>query len=427
MCLFFHVAAIADASAILKAIDSIQAKLKAPRIADIQTSLQTMCQWLNQCQWFGDENYLELPGQYSGERKPIVSDHVKIMKFDEKTTVFPSLRKPVNITIYGSNGKSYGFLVKYGEDLRLDQRIQQLLQMMSRQLQNDRMCRLSNLSIKTYRVMAIDCHCGLLSWVDRTVAVQQIILKCLERHEPNAREKLNELINRYVLFLGAATKKRPVDKPEMYGNAAVHYTRMQIINNMQAITNEVPADILRFVLIDMSVSPESFFTLRNNFAVSLAAMSIAHWILGIGDRHLSNMLLNIDDASLVGIDFGIAFGGGTRDLRIPELVPFRLTPHFVSALNPLGVEGLLVRNMCHALRTFRHNRKLLMACMEIFIREPTIDWLETLRQNNANDNDRSMVSNWRPTERVKIVERKLSGANPRVLFETEIREGVVGE
>ena len=42
-----------------------------------------------------------------------------------------SIRKPKRIIIHGDNEKEYKFLVKGGEDLRLDQRIEQVLQNMS--------------------------------------------------------------------------------------------------------------------------------------------------------------------------------------------------------------------------------------------------------------------------------------------------------
>lgn len=52
--------------------------------------------------------------------------------------------------------------------------------------------------------------------------------------------------------------------------------------------------------MDLSVSPESFFLLRTNFITSLATMNIAHWALGIGDRHLSNILINEKNAEMLG-------------------------------------------------------------------------------------------------------------------------------
>lgn len=74
----------------------------------------------------------------------------------------------------------------------------------------------------------------------------------------------------------------------------------QLARNFEDLARQIPATILRDALFDISSSPESFFVLRNNFATSLAAMNIANWVLGIGDRHLSNILINNKNGKLVG-------------------------------------------------------------------------------------------------------------------------------
>lgn len=48
------------------------------------------------------------------------------------------------------------------------------------------------------------------------------------------------------------------------------------------------------------------------------------WLLGLGDRHLDNILLDGSTGELVHIDFNVVFEQGLR-LRVPEIVPFRLT------------------------------------------------------------------------------------------------------
>jgi phosphatidylinositol kinase/protein kinase (PI-3 family) len=56
----------------------------------------------------------------------------------------------------------------------------------------------------------------------------------------------------------------------------------------------------------------------------MGVFSVASYLMGIGDRHLENFLVDITDGEVLGIDFGFAFGSGVH-LPIPELVPFRLT------------------------------------------------------------------------------------------------------
>lgn len=122
-------------------------------------------------------------------------------------------------------------------------------------------------------------------------------------------------------------------------------------------------------------------TLRNGFARSLACMSVAGYVAGIGDRHLDNLLVNLSSGLIVAIDFGHAFGSATFQLGIPELVPFRLTPQLVHFLDPIGPHGLLVHNMTHVLSCFVKHKSRLLNLMEIFLKEPHMDWIKHSEKN----------------------------------------------
>jgi len=41
-------------------------------------------------------------------------------------------------------------------------------------------------------------------------------------------------------------------------------------------------------------------------------LCVSHYIAGIGDRHLSNFMIDLDTGNMVGIDFGHAFGSATQ-------------------------------------------------------------------------------------------------------------------
>ncbi len=115
--------------------------------------------------------------------------------------------------------------------------------------------------------------------------------------------------------------------------------------------------------------------MRSNYARSLACISITHYLLGIGDRHLGNLLLSEHTGGLVGIDFGHAFGSATQLLPIPELMPFRLTRQLLGVLQPLDAAGLLKRSMTYALDALKNNKDVLIQTMKIFIEDPTVDWI----------------------------------------------------
>ena len=70
---------------------------------------------------------VEMFGQYGdSDFEPDPSRHVKISAFGEILTTFSSIRRPVRLTVIGDDGKAYNWIIKYGEDLRQDQRIQQV-------------------------------------------------------------------------------------------------------------------------------------------------------------------------------------------------------------------------------------------------------------------------------------------------------------
>ena len=84
---------------------------------------------------------------------------------------------------------------------------------------------------------------------------------------------------------------------------------------------------------------------KQNQNISMTFSPVGY-ILGLGDRHVQNILIDCQSAELVHIDLGVAFEQG-HILPTPETVPFRLTRDIVDGMGVAGVEGIfrrLVRN-----------------------------------------------------------------------------------
>lgn len=62
------------------------------------------------------------------------------------------------------------------------------------------------------------------------------------------------------------------------------------------------------------------------------------YIIGLGDRHLDNILIDFNTGEVVHIDYNICFEKALK-LLIPEIVPFRFTQNMVSALGANGIDG----------------------------------------------------------------------------------------
>lgn len=99
----------------------------------------------------------------------------------------------------------------------------------------------------------------------------------------------------------------------------------------------------------------------SSYSRSLAAGSALTFLLGIGDRHLGNLLFNRKSGCVAHIDFSVCFGEGAR-LRFPERVPFRMTPVLMQPLGPYGCEGAFAHSLDAFLATVASNETL---CLEL--------------------------------------------------------------
>jgi DNA-dependent protein kinase catalytic subunit len=129
----------------------------------------------------------------------------------------------------------------------------------------------------------------------------------------------------------------------------------KVKDHMEKMNSFIPSTLLRDALIRLSANIESFVYIRDRFIRNYAVVCIASYLLGIGDRHLENFLLNFSTGEVVSIDFGFSFGQGLTQY-LPELMPFRLTHVFEGLSKPVGLNGMFRHTMIHALTCFRKKR-----------------------------------------------------------------------
>lgn len=180
-----------------------------------------------------------------------------------------------------------------------------------------------------------------------------------ERYHPNdwtpadCRKKLSQ----------TTLRKTPVD---------------QIYKNFTDICKHIQP-VLHHFFFEYFHNPGVWFERRMAYAHSLATTSMIGYILGIGDRHVSNILMDKSTAELIHIDFGIAFEQG-RCLPTPELIPFRLTRDMVSALGPSGVEGVYRKSCEKTMDVLRQNKSTILTIVEVLLHDPLYAWSLTSDQ-----------------------------------------------
>ncbi|KAF9162608.1 phosphatidylinositol kinase- protein kinase tor1 [Actinomortierella ambigua] len=292
---------------------------------------------------------LAIPGTYkSGE--PIV----KIAYFIPTLTVMSSKQRPRRLTIKGSDGREYGYLLKGHEDLRQDERVMQLFGLVNTLLTNDPETFKRYLGIQRYPVIPLSPNSGLIGWLPDTDTLHTLI-----RDFRESRKILLNLEHRIMLQLA----------PD-YDNL----TLMQKVEVFEYALNNTGGQDLYKVLWLKSRNSEAWLDRRTNYTRSLAVMSMVGYILGLGDRHPSNLMLDRHSGKIIHIDFGDCFEVAMHREKFPEQIPFRLTRMLTNAMEVSGIEGNFRTTCENVMRVLRDNKDSLMAVLEAFVYDPLINW-----------------------------------------------------
>jgi len=158
---------------------------------------------------------------------------------------------------------------------------------------------------------------------------------------------------------------------------AADYDHLPLMNKVEvfehSLENTAGDDLAKLLLLK-SPSSEVWFDRRTNFTRSLAVMSMVGYVLGLGDRHPSNLLLDRNSGKILHIDFGDCFEVAMTREKFPEKIPFRLTRMLINAMEVTGIEGTY-RSTCEStMEVLRRNKDSLMAVLEAFVYDPLLNW-----------------------------------------------------
>lgn len=116
---------------------------------------------------------------------PIDPTHI-IQGIAQKFAVFKSNSSPVLLTMLLKDGGEYRVIYKEGDDLRQDQFIVQLIELMNRTLKKANL----DLYIKTYKIIAVGESRGLVEFVNNTKPLKGLnILEYLDKANPEKADK----------------------------------------------------------------------------------------------------------------------------------------------------------------------------------------------------------------------------------------------
>ncbi|ODV94288.1 hypothetical protein PACTADRAFT_4233 [Pachysolen tannophilus NRRL Y-2460] len=292
---------------------------------------------------------LAVPGTYEAG-KPII----RIICFDPTFTVISSKQRPRKLNCKGSDGKNYQYALKGHEDIRQDSLVMQLFGLVNTLLLNDGECFKRHLDIQQFPAIPLSPKSGLLGWVPNSDTFHVLI-----REYRESRKILLNIEHRIMLQM------------------APDYDNLTLLQKVEVFTyaldNTRGQDLYK-VLWLKSRSSEAWLDRRTTYTRSLAVMSMVGYILGLGDRHPSNLLMDRITGKVVHIDFGDCFEAAILREKYPEKVPFRLTRMLSYAMEVSGIEGSFRITCEQVMRVLRDNKESLMAILEAFAYDPLINW-----------------------------------------------------
>jgi serine/threonine-protein kinase ATR len=156
-----------------------------------------------------------------------------------------------------------------------------------------------------------------------------------------------------------------------------------------------------------------WFNARTSFTRTAAVMSMVGFVVGLGDRHGENILIDSKTGEVFHVDFNILFDKG-ESLGVPEIVPFRLTRNVIDGFGPTGIEGTFRKACETAMAVMRNEQEMIATVLETFVHDPLLEWtrVESRNQQSRQRGEVSKTSDLAKQEAhdtIELIRRRLSG------------------
>jgi len=279
---------------------------------------------------------------------------VKIKKIGKKLKIFKTKQHPRQLTMIGENDKEYLFLLKGHEDLHQDERVMQLFHLVNTIIESNQSIKNKNLIIDTFPVLPLSQSTGIIGWVPNCDTLHQLIKEKRDMSHTIQNNENNKLHKLYPKYETA----KFMNKVEIFRDTLKESKALEI----------------KDMIWIKSKNCETWLIRRTNYSRSLAVMSMVGYILGLGDRHPSNLMMSRKTGKIIHIDFGDCFEVAMKRDKFPEKVPFRLTKMLIKALEASGVDGTFKIISEKIMELLRNNKDSLLAILGSFLYDPLISF-----------------------------------------------------
>ena len=267
--------------------------------------------------------------------------------------VYDGLSHPRLLEMLGSDGLIYRMFLKNNDELRQDAVVERVFRQVQRLLSNPDL-------LQCYHIVPLQPRAGIIECVPGAACLEDLIRPLHQLKHPT-QPNLYALRDKMRLKAGDSLAER----------RAVFD---------QILSTYSPT--LRHLFVNCFNTPQSWYSARLLFTGSTAVTGVLGWVIGLGDRHLRNILLDTRTGKLILIDLNMIFDQG-MELPVPERVPFRLTQNIVDGLlgvwtpnpdNSILINGPLGSDMRHALEVLRRHSLVVLNILDLFRYDPALRW-----------------------------------------------------
>ncbi|XP_017035887.1 serine/threonine-protein kinase ATM [Drosophila kikkawai] len=317
-----------------------------------------------------------------------------IIKWTNEISQCGGLNAPAKVMCICSDGQTRAQLIKGKDDLRQDAVMQQVFGIVNELLQQDSEFIERKLQLRTYKVTPLSMRSGILEWCTNSMPVGHYLVG-EGKGGAHMRYHPSDWPNNKCRSLSMNHLKSPKEKRyEIYKLICGHMK-----------------PVFHYFLLEKFPIPGVWFERRLAYTNSVATTSMVGYVLGLGDRHTQNILIDQQTAEVIHIDFGIAFEQG-KIQTTPETVPFRLTRDFVAPMGICGTKGVFAKSCEATMHILRRYKSVFTTILEVLLYDPLFIWgvLKKKQSSQANSQHSSEESvNLVAQRALLLVQNKLEG------------------
>ena len=284
-----------------------------------------------------------------------INDNILFFKeLDNNIEVLPSKEKPLHIKFKVTNMKgdinpknNYDFLLKCDiNDITKEIKTFEIIDEINNIFRIKHYDINDSMSLKRYLIVPIAPTIILAEWLSDSISLSSVI---------------DEQSKKDIVF---QDENKSIIKYENNNKATI--IPSSIINEEEKFN--ILYNYYQYNFID----PNLWYNAKKKYIISTAIWSMTSFLVGLGDRHPGNIMINKNTGEIIHIDFGyVALKG--LSLGVPEIVDFRLTINLRKNLGLFEENGLFNYICVKALKAFKEYYKTLSSRIEYYQFDPLFD------------------------------------------------------